>query len=324
LGKTDMEVSRLSFGGLFISKIGGSFDQASAALRRGLELGINYFDTAPSYANSEEVLGRALGDSDVPFFISTKLGGWPEPFDPRSLDHLRRSLKRSLRLLRRDYVDILMIHEPDRPGQYDWFESWDPVTGPVCDFLRECKEEGLIRYTGIGGTTVYELAHIIDHGDFDVVLTAFNSSLLWGEAFDTVIPAAKRKGMGVISGSPLQQGWLSRRYDEEIRRNPPWLSPARRDQLKRLYALLDEIDMPIAEVSLRFVLSQPGIDTVLMGARSTDEVEMNVRAEEAGPLPRHVTKELEKIRAMVPFRPCEEPMSCALRNPAYRGPGRLR
>jgi aryl-alcohol dehydrogenase-like predicted oxidoreductase len=324
LGRTGMEVSHLSFGGLFVSKVGGDYEQSRDALLRGLELGVNYFDTAPSYANSEEVIGKALRDSDQPYYISTKLGGYPEPFDPRSKEHLRESLEQSLKLLHRDYVDILMIHEPDRPGHYSWFDSWCPVTGPVCQFLEECKKEGLIRYTGLGGTTVNEMTHIVKHGDFDVVLTAFNSSLLWREAMEVTIPAAREKEMGVVSGSPLQQGWLSRRYEDQVRNHPPWLSPIRREQLLRLYALLDEIDMPIAEVSLRFVLSNPQIDTVLMGARSVEEVEKNVNAANAGPLPRGILKELEQIYAMVPFRPCEEPLSCALANQEYRGPATLR
>ncbi len=324
LGRTDFEVSRLSFGGLFVSKVGGEYEQSRNALLRGLELGVNYFDTAPSYANSEEVIGRAMAEVDRPYIISTKLGGFPEPFDPRNKEQMRASLARSLRLLHRDQVDILMIHEPDRPGQYDWFDSWDPVTGPVCEFLVECKEEGLIRYTGLGGTTVHEMAHLVRHGDFDVVLTAFNSSLLWRESMEVTIPAAREEGMGIVSGSPLQQGWLSHRYEEQVRNPPPWLSPARREQLTRLYSLLDEIDMPIAEVSLRFVLSNPQIDTVLMGARSVEEVEKNVAAAEAGHLSKRIRGELDELYAMVPCRPCEETMSCALANPRYRGPGRLR
>jgi len=324
LGKTDMRVSRLSFGGLFVSKVGGDFEQTRAALERGLELGVNYFDTAPTYADSEEVIGRAIGSSESKYFVSTKLGGRPDPFEPRDTGHLRMSLQTSLGLLKRDSVDILMIHEPDRPGQYDWFENWNPVSGPVCDFLEECREKGIIHYTGLGGTTVHEMAYIVKHGKFDVLLTAFNYSLLWREAMNGPIPAAERKRMGIVAGSPLQQGWLSRRYDDVLRNPPPWLSPIRRQQLLRLYDLSDETDMPIAELALRFVLSNSAIDTVLMGARSVEEVEKNVQAAEQGPLSKRVLKELDRIYAMAPSRPCEEPMSCALARPAYRGPGRLR
>lgn len=324
LGRTDMRVSRLSFGGLFVSRVGGDYEQARAALRRGLELGVNYFDTAPTYADSEEVIGRAMEGIESQYYVSTKLGGRPDPFEPRNKDHLRASLQKSLELLKRDSVDILMIHEPERPGQYDWFESWNPVGGPVCEFLEECREKGIIRYMGLGGTTVQEMAYIVKHGKFDVLLTAFNYSLLWREAANGPIPAAERKRMGIVAGSPLQQGWLSRRYDDVLRHPPPWLSPVRRQQLLHLYALSDETDMPIAELALRFVLSNPAVDTVLMGARSVEEVEKNVEAAEQGPLSKRVLKELDRIYGLAPSRPCEEPMSCALARPAYRGPGRLR
>jgi len=324
LGRTDMKVTRLSFGGLFVSKIGGEYEKARAALLRGLQLGVNYVDTAPGYADSEEVIGKALCDSKKPFFLSTKLGGRPQPFEPRNKDHLRQSLEESLRLLKRDHVDILMVHEPDRPGQHDWFESWDPVAGPVCEFLEDAKKKGLIRYTGLGGTTAYELAWIIEKGNFDVVLTAFNYSLLWREAAEAVIPAAKKKGMGIVSGSPLQQGWFSRRYDETVRDHPPpWLSPVRREQFLRLYALLDEVNMPVAEMALRFVLSNKDFDTVLMGARSVEEVELNVAAAEKGPLPRDLLAKLDEIGAMAPFRPCEEPAGCGF-GWDRRGPGGMR
>ncbi|NIR02813.1 MAG: aldo/keto reductase, partial [Gemmatimonadales bacterium] len=93
---------------------------------------------------------------------------------------------------RRDAIDILMIHEADRPGQFDWWTDFDRAIGPVAELMSELKEEGLIRFTGIGGTTVYELARLAASGAFDIVLTTFNYSLLWQEARTGVVPAAKR------------------------------------------------------------------------------------------------------------------------------------
>ena len=320
-----MEVSRLSLGGLFISSVGAEFDEARLAILRAIELGVNYIDTAPGYANSEEVLGRVLADVKAPLYLSTKLGGRPSPFNPRSKDQLWQSLQESLRLLGRDCVDILLIHEPDRPGQYDWFEDWDRMWGPVCEVLQEARDRGLIRYTGVGGTTAYELAWIFEKGSFDVVLTAFNYSLLWREAEIALIPAARKKGMGIIAGSPLQQGWLARRFDERIRNSPPpWLAPPRREQFYRLYALADRLGMPLPELALRFVLSNPDIDTVLTGPRSVGEMDSSVRAAQAGPLPPDVLRELDDIAAMVPFRPRDEPSWCALGSHSYHGPGPLR
>jgi aryl-alcohol dehydrogenase-like predicted oxidoreductase len=318
-----LEVSVLGLGGLFVSRVGGQDrEEAIRAVRRALELGINYVDTAPSYADSEEVLGLALKGVSRPFILSTKLGGRPKPFKPQSKDCLRASVKRSLRLLKRKHIDLLLIHEPDRPGQYDWWTDYDAFYGPVCEVLSELKEEGVIRFTGLGGTTAYELSHIMATGAYDVVLTAFNYSLLWREAEVAIFPEARRQNMGIIIGSPLQQGALARRYDEDVHSGTRWLSPPRREQYRRLYAFLDEVGMSLPEIGLRFVLSNPLVSTVLTGARSVMEVEHNVRAAEAGPLPSEVVERLREIADMVPFRPFEEPAVLPFGR-SYKGPGRV-
>ncbi len=322
LGRTGLQVSELGLGGLFVSRIAGQpLEESVRAVRRALELGVSYVDTAPGYLNSEEVLGIALEDVPQPYILSTKLGGRPQPFDPKDRDALRRSFDESLRLLKRDRVDILMVHEPDRPGQYDWWNDWETFHGPVREVLEELKQEGLISFTGLGGTTAYELPRIMATGYFDVVLTAFNYSLLWREALVAVLPEARRQGMGVIAGSPLQQGALSRRYDAEVENGAPWLSPPRREQYKRLYAYVDELGIPLPELALRMVLSNPQVSTLLMGARSVAEVEENVASVERGPLPEDVLGRLQEIADMVPFRPYEEPFGLPFGSRARRGPG---
>ena len=323
LGKTGLKVSELGMGGLFVSSYGAERREARRAVRRALELGVNYVDTAPGYLDSEEVLGWALEGVEQPYILSTKLGGRPRPFAPQDRDALRRSVEESLRLLKRDTIDLLLIHEPDRPGQYDWFTDLEHFHGPVTELLAELKAEGIVRFTGLGGTTAYTLAHIIATGEYDVVLTAFNYSLLWQEARIAVLPEAKKQGMGVIIGSPLQQGALARCYVEEVARGARWLSPPRREQFKRLYALVQELHKPLPELALRFVISNPDVSTVLMGARSVTEVEQNVRSVEAGPLPQDVLDAIQEIADMVPFRPFEEPFGLPFTR-EYKGPGMAR
>lgn len=320
LGKTGLEVSELGMGGLFVSSFGAAREEGVRAVRRALELGVNYVDTAPGYRDSEEVLGEALEGVPQPYILSTKLGGRPQPFDAQDVDALRASVETSLRLLKRDQVDILMIHEPDRPGQYNWYPDWERFHGPVCELLDELKGEGIIRFTGLGGTTAYTLPHIIATGAYDVMLTAFNYSLLWQEATIAVLPEAMRQRMGIIIGSPLQQGALARPYTEQVERGARWLSPPRRAQFVRLYALVRDLDMSLPELALRFVISNPDISTVLMGARSVEEVEQNVHSVGKGPLPDDVLAEIAAIAAMVPFRPFEEPFSLPFNRP-YKGPG---
>lgn len=320
LGTTGLQVSELGMGGLFVSSFGAERQEARRAVRRALELGVNYVDTAPGYHDSEEVLGFALDGVEQPYILSTKLGGRPQPFDAQDKGALRRSIEDSLRLLKRDHIDVLIIHEPDRPGQYDWFPDWERFHGPVCELLSELKAEGVIRFTGLGGTTAYTLPHIIATGEYDVVLTAFNYSLLWQEATIAVLPEAVKQGMGIVIGSPLQQGALARCYTEEVEQGARWLSPPRRAQFKRLYALVADLGVTLPELALRFVISNPHISTTLMGARSVTEVEQNVRSIEKGPLSQDVLDEIQAIAALVPFRPFEEPFGLPF-NRLYKGPG---
>ncbi len=319
LGTTGLKVSELSLGGGQFY-IGSTVEQVREVVEAAFSAGINYIDTAARYGESEKLLGQAFADVGQPCIISTKLGGYPEPFDPRDPEALRASVRHSLQLLGRDYIDILMIHEPDRPRFFDWWTDWEHFTGPVLEVMDELKAEGIIRFTGLGGTTAYELPHIINTGRFDVVLTAFNYSLLWREAEIAVLPAAKANNMGIIIGSPLQQGALARRYDEQIAHGARWLSPPRRHQYKALYSLLDEIGISIVELAMRFVISNPDISCVLTGARTAQELEENVAAVEKGPLPVDLLEQLDEIYQMVPFRPSEEPFGLSF-NSEYRGPG---
>jgi aryl-alcohol dehydrogenase-like predicted oxidoreductase len=323
LGDTGLKVSELALGGgMFKSGDRKEVDEACTIVGRSIELGVNYIDTAPAYGASEEVLGIALAAADKPCILSTKLGGKPEPFDPQDRAALRRSFDESLRLLDVDRIDILFIHEPDRPGQYDWFPDWDNFHGPVCELLHELKAEKLIGFTGLAGTTAHEMATIIDKSDYDVVLTAFNLSLLWQEALISVIPAARKKGMGIVVGSPLQHGALAQCYIDEIEHGARWMSAPRREQFRRLYRLVMDLDIPLPELALRFVISNPSVSTVLTGAKSVEELEQNIRTIAAGPLPRSILKDIQSIADMVPFRPYEEPYKLPFHSD-YKGPGHI-
>jgi len=306
LGKTGLKVSELALGGLFVSKFGGDLQQSKNTVRRAVELGVNYIDTAPTYADSEVVLGPAMEGISEPLILSTKLGGRPTPFNPKDKDCLRKSVEMSLKALKRDTIDILFVHEPERTEVYDWWTDSERFTGPVTEVMEELKREGVIKYTGLAGTTAYKMARLIKNGNFDVVLTAFNYCLLWREAEHEVLPAAKEKKMGIVIGSPLQQGSLAKRWDDKVRNGAPWLNLPRRKQLIALYDFLDEINISLPELAIRWVISNPDISCVLMGAKSPQEVEMNVESIAKGPLPKDIRKKADEIAAMVPFRPAEE------------------
>ncbi|MBL8993889.1 MAG: aldo/keto reductase, partial [Spirochaetia bacterium] len=268
LGKTGMDVSVLSLGGLFISSHGSAFADAKAAIERAIELGINFIDTAPGYMDSEEVLGKILPGLKEPVFLSTKFGYKPEPFEAQNPEFLKNAFQESLKRLKRESVDLLFIHEPDRNDLMDWWKDKDRYEGPVNDVLKEMKDRKKTKHTGLGGTTAYEMAHVIDTGRYDVLLSAFQYDLLWREAEIAVFPAAKRHNMGLIIGSPLHQGALAKIYSEDVARPAKWLSPPRQKQFQKLYELVSDYKIPLPELSIRMILSNPDVSTILTGARS--------------------------------------------------------
>ncbi len=326
LGKTGLNVSRLSMGGLFVAGGGDELDAAVATMKRAYELGINYVDTAPGYGESETALGKIFARSGRPEVLSTKVGQDEASYEAQNPDVIKASIENSLKLLGTDHFEMVMIHEPDRPGLTDWWIDMLKVEGPVLDVLLDYKRQGVIKNIGLGGTGVAELGHLVKSGKFDVVLTAFNYSILYREAADVIIDEAKKLGMGVIAGSPLQQGGLATKYPSAYDEKVYWLHPKRRQQFQDLYALCDELNMTVADMAIRFVASNPNVDTVLMGARNVQELEQNVASIEAGPLPSDVLARLDEIAAALPCRPAGEPWGMGYRLACpndFKGPGGL-
>ena len=123
LGKTGLQISEVGLGGVFIREGRTPHDEAIRVVHRALEPGVNYFDTAPFYGNSQEVLGEAL-QGRKGYLLGTKCGRWDWQTGPyREVDAFKSQFEETLRVLRRDCVDILYIHEAD------WRVYWqDEVT----------------------------------------------------------------------------------------------------------------------------------------------------------------------------------------------------
>lgn len=319
LGRTEIEASVLSIGGLYTSSLAGGVEETQKIVRRAVELGINAIDTAPAYADSEATVGRAIAGLSEPLVITTKLGR-PHPFNARDAAGLHASVNQSLQLLGRDQIDILMIHEPDRPQQYPWWTDYAPLDGPVLEVMDELTKEGKIRYSGLAGTTVTEMDFLVKSNRFDIVLTAFNYNILFREARSTVIESALQRDMGIVLGSAMGQGFLTRRSDEEIAHPPLWLSRQRAIQFQAYYDLLDQAGIQPHEICLRFAISDPAISTIPIGCKTMQHLESAVTAVNKGPLPNDILERLDEIASMVPYRPFEEPMILPFKK-GYTGPG---
>jgi len=318
-GSTGLSISPLTIGGLFTSSLAGGETETRRILQRAVELGINAIDTAPAYADSEETIGRVLRQIDAPLIVTTKLGGRPQPFDPRNQPALIQSVETSLKLLGRESIEVLMVHEPDRPGQYPWWTNYDPLEGPVLEVFDELKRAGKVQHIGLGGTTVNELTSLVRTGLFDVVLTAFQYNALIREAEEELLPVAAEQRMGIMLGSVMGQGFLTKRADTEVRRRPVWMSKKRQEQLLAYYQLLDESGLTAAELCLRFARTHPHVSTIPIGCKTLDHLESSVAAAEKGPLPADILARLNTIAAMLPHRPFEEPMILPL-GKDYVGP----
>ena len=310
LGRTDLQVTELGLGGVFVRTAATAPGEGVRVVQRALELGVNYLDTAPLYGDSQQVLGEALQDVTAPYLLGAKCGRWDWETGPyRSLDAFKRQFEQTLRDLLRDEVDILYIHEAD------WAPYWTDMSvprttqflepdaeydfdgAPVAVFLRWVKDQRMTRFLGISGNNAHLLAKVLREMEtpIDVVLTAFQYSLLWRNAPHELFPLAAELDVGVVLGAPLQQGRLAQAYPEWVRNPPDWMDEDLRARYERLYAIHAETGLSLAELAIRFLLRDRRFASVIPGAASIEQIEENVRCATAGPLPDELHARLDAL-----------------------------
>ena len=306
-GRTDTTTTALGLGCGHIAK--HSFATGVDTVRRALELGVRYFDTAPLYGRglSQAVLGAALQDRTEEYLLATKVGRFRTPAHFRSADAIRAQLDENLRLLRRSEVDVLQIHEAD------WHQWWSdaPPAGegrnvhpdigyefsdaPVMCVLREAREQGVCKAIGITGNSAADTALVLRHVDVDTYLLAFNYNPVVREARSESLPLAQEKGVAMILGGVLTRGQLTGKNEDLFVSPPNWMTPEIGESLRRLYELHDDTGISLPALALRFVLVDPAVSVALIGAATPAEIEENVEAASAGPLPADVHQALEDL-----------------------------
>jgi aryl-alcohol dehydrogenase-like predicted oxidoreductase len=280
LGKTDMDVSVLGFGG---SEIG--YERASSAtvkklLNQALDAGLNVIDTAECYVTSEELIGAAVGARRGDFYLFTKCGherGWDQPdWRPESL---MRSIERSLKRLKTDYVDLVQLHSCSETELRE---------GGVIDALKRARERGYTRYIGYSGDSAAAL-YAVECDDFDTLQTSVN--IADQEALDLFLSLAHKNGIGVIAKRPLANiAWHNgARPPDDFYGRAYW---ERLQELK--YPFLEgDLKVTVA-AALRFTLNVPGVHTAIVGTAKPGRFSENAAATAAGPLPKDA---FDKIRA---------------------------
>jgi len=280
LGKTGLRVSRIALGtaafGLPAYGIQGPNEHAVLSetdaiklVRASCEQGINFFDTARGYGESEAILGRGLAGCNSSV-VATKVGV-PDPSGNNSHrlnDAVMGSLEASLCALRRDVLDLVQIHNAT---------AKDLGAGEILTVLERARDQGKVRF--IGASVYGEDAALaaIRSESVDVLQIAIN--LLDQRMMNRVLPEAKKANVGVIARSALLKGALT----ERAKLLPPKLR-ALTDAASRTRETLGETWESLPRAALRFCLSVAGVHSVLVGLKTLSELPEAMAAETEGPL----------------------------------------
>jgi aryl-alcohol dehydrogenase-like predicted oxidoreductase len=281
-GNTGMHVSEVGLGAWQLANPDWGVDDKKEALqivKKSLEAGCNFFDTAPGYGGgrSEELLGEGLKSVRKDVILCTKFSYYNENDEGEwKAKHVRPVLEGSFKRLQTDYVDILLLHNPPR-------EQMDGNTSAeLYAELEKLKTEGLIREYGVSLDWRVELENVLDTTKSRAAEVFFNA--LYQEVMPA-FPRAREQGMGLIVKVPLDSGWLSGRYrgkkkfdDVRSRWSPEVL--ARRDDLVEKFAALVPEGTSLTHAALQFVLAQPEVSTVIPGAKTVEQALDNFAAAE--------------------------------------------
>lgn len=271
LGKTGLKVSALGFGG---APMGGAYgqmevDEAIRAFHHALDHGINYVDVAPYYGvtRAETVLGQVL--KTVPrnrYIISTKLGRYDAASFDFSPARVTASVDESLQRLGLDSVDIMICHDIE-------FVEIEPVIEQTLPAVEKLKQQGKFQHFGFSGLPLKIFETVLPRYSVDLILSYCHYSLN-DTTMTRLLPLIESQNLGLILGSPLSMGLLTRA-------GPPAWHPAGEDikqACAKAAAYCDSVGIDIAQLAVAFSLQNPSIHTVLCGMKNEAEVESNLAA----------------------------------------------
>lgn len=311
-GKTDLEITAVGFGAWAIGGTGwhGAWgsqddDEAVGAIRRAVELGVNWVDTAAVYGlgHSEELVARALKgvpDADRPYVFTKCSLVWDGGGDVSNVlkkDSVKRECEDSLGRLQTDVIDLYQIHWP-RPDE-DIEEGWQA--------LAELKEEGKVRHIGVSNFDAGQMERADGIAPVETLQPPYNA--LRRDIEEEILPYAQENDIGVIVYSPMASGLLSgkmtrervenmpsddwRRNNEQF--NDPKLS-RNLDLVEKLREIGERHDKSPAEVAISWTLRHPAVSAAIVGGRRPDQVDGIVGAADF----RLSDDEVKEIEASIP------------------------
>jgi aryl-alcohol dehydrogenase-like predicted oxidoreductase len=279
LGGTDMVVSVLGFGGSEIGYQRASGRTVARLLGGALDAGLNVIDTAECYANSEELIGKAVSGRRNEFYLFTKCG------HGLSFGHadwrpaaLLKSIERSLRRLATDRLDLIQLHS----CSLEHLQKGDVIAA-----LERARERGWARFVGYSGDGD-AARYAVECGRFDTLQTSV--SIADQEVLALTLPLARKRGMGVIAKRPIANvAWRYGRKPAELYYQPYWTRLQALD-----YPFVRGSTAAAVSTALRFTVGAPGVHTAIVGTAKPARWRENAALLEAGPLSQ---EETERIRA---------------------------
>ena len=322
LGKTGLKISELGLGSAFMA------GQGQAAVNRcvdyAVDHGVNYFDTAANYGDGrdETMLGAALKEKRDKVILATKVGFTNREHyrleEHRSVDQLMEQFESSLKRLQTDYVDIIQIHEadylkwwtddiPNDGNLADWGTlieddtDYDFSNAPAIDFLANAKRSGKARFIGLTAKNARLLEQILKVVEVDSVMTAHQFNPVFRNAVEFLFPTAQDLGVGVVIGAPLMKGWLA--VPQNVwRENPPdWMDETFKTSYFRFLDIHADAGIPMAELCIRWMLSEQRQQSIVVGFSNLQEVEFNMSAARRGALSDDLNAAIEEIGIVHPL-----------------------
>lgn len=240
LGRTGYQASILGLGMAPIGMGGHTAEEAERLVNEALDLGINYVDVAPNYANGEEKIGPVMAKRRSEVFLVTKVEGQQKP-------RILEQIQNSLRLMKTDHVDAVHLHNL---GDFNLEETLQSENGGLAA-LREAKQRGYLRFIGISGhLRPWKFAGAIATGQIDLVMTAINFVDRHTYNFEeTILPLARRHNTAVVAMKVLggAEGMI---YNKPT---PARLAAHYRD-------------------AVRYALGLDGVSAVILGLRDSNEI----------------------------------------------------
>jgi D-threo-aldose 1-dehydrogenase len=306
LKRSNLEVTRM---GLGTAPLGGLFKSVTDAdgedmLQAALDLGINYFDTAPQYGHgvAEIRVGKALRSAKTPFVIETKVGRVlrhvegvePEqwfPDAPRNIvpvydysaDGIKQAFEESLERLGLPHIDIVLMHDAE-----DYIKEATENAFPV---LADLRSQGLIKAIGLGMNYVEPALEIMKGTDLDIALIAGRFTLLDQVAQNELFPYALKNNIDISMGGVLNSGVLANPVAGATYNYLP-ASDEIIAKAKKIGDFLKERDVPLMAAALQFPHRHPAVTSVIIGPRNREELEANIENFEHK-LPDNLWTELE-------------------------------